>query len=279
MTSSRDVPDRNERPLRYTSLAVLTTACIWAQVPSVAQQVSPERTANGEKCFVQIPLDRTPINDRSVMCKALEDNLNELCSGQSLWCGLRFSASHPEFQFPAWSPVDISANVGLLENMVRGRAYAQEVRNRKGAPGYEWSQVEQSLKEPQHGPARLTVARVDIMNRGQAEDVYEFWPNTCDVSIGILSSPQILLRRHAEIMTNPEWLAAARRAEMSFEGQFALGAPLGNVFLYQGAAFLFTWSGINPFVEEITGTRSVEGTEYIGTVAVCSFDYRSKRFK
>lgn len=237
---------------------VVTAAC--------AQQNGGEQA---NKCFVLKPLVREPLTDRSAMCQALEDNLNEYCSGPSPMWGLQFSPRHPEFQLPQWNSVLVSENVQLLEGMVRGRAYASETRNR-GVPGQAWSLVEQQLNDPARAPARLRVAQVDIMNRGVSENVYELWPNTCDASIGPAAMPHNLLERHAQILTTPEWLAAAKRGETSFPGQAAVGNAVGNIFLYEGTAFLFLWPGLDPAVLEISSDRFGN----VGRFAVCDFDYQ-----
>jgi hypothetical protein len=186
-------------------LTVLVAACFGL----AAAQEEPRQ----QRCFVQRPLDRLPATDRSAMCQALEDNLNDFCAGPSPMCGLRFSSGQDDFRLPDWESLDVTENLALLENMVRGRAHAAEIRNR-GVGGYEWSLIKDGLGEPTD--VRLKSAQVDIMNRGVPERVYEFWPNTCDASIGPDASARILLERHAQIMTNPEWKAAAERGELSF---------------------------------------------------------------
>jgi hypothetical protein len=79
-------------------------------------------------------------------------------------------------------------------------------------------------------------------------------------------------------MTNPDWLTAARRADVSFDGQVAL-SDVGNVFFYEGTAFLLVWGGLAPFVKEISSSPGPGDSEYVGSRAVCVFDYQPNQFK
>jgi len=155
---------RELRVAYFTSL-VLVNGCALGQQGSPQEAVPPSQL-----CFVQRSLDRPAATDRSAMCQALEDNLNDFCAGPSPMCGLRFSAGHDEFRLPAWMQLDVSENLTLLENIVRGRTYEAEIRNR-GVAGYAWSLVEEKLRDSTRGPARLAGAQVDIMNRGSPEQV------------------------------------------------------------------------------------------------------------
>lgn len=186
---------------------------------------------------------RAPVE---LICRVMEQNLNQFCNQPPMVCGLKIAPKFSQqFTLPTWTPLDPEANRTLIEEFLQA---PYEVRRNQYSDAV-WAEEQPKLKAA-FAKKRITFAQaqLDLYSLGKTQTAYRLDYGNCQADNPQLNDPARWGEaiHHAEIKTQH----APEVIRQLYREYFSVDRHLAEVFLYEGQVYDFIMHG---YISTATG--------------------------